>query len=72
MVYSPWPIILLCLGYLLMCLVGPKIMAKRQPFELKPVLVVYNFMMVGLSFYITIEVMNREWKSCDSLAVVTS
>lgn len=56
LVYSPWPTIALCLAYLLMCYLGPKIMAKRAPLDLKPLLVVYNFALVGVSFYIVMEV----------------
>jgi len=56
LVYSPWPTISLCLGYLLMCYMGPRMMASRQPLELKPLLVLYNFAMVGLSVYIFMEV----------------
>ena len=45
---------------MVMCLVGPKVMADRRPFELKPLLVVYNFGMVALSFFIWMEVWRRE------------
>ena len=39
-----------------MCYVGPRLMAKREPFELKPILIVYNFAMVILSAYMCYEV----------------
>lgn len=54
---SPFPSLLLCVGYLVMCFVGPRIMATRKPFELKPILILYNFMMVLLSGYMFYEVM---------------
>lgn len=51
LVYSPWPMLSLCVLYMIICFIGPKLMAKRQPFELKGVLIVYNFGMVLLSVY---------------------
>ena len=41
---------------MIICFIGPKLMAKRQPFELKGVLIVYNFGMVLLSVYMFKEV----------------
>ena len=43
-------------AYVLVCILGPKWMASRKPYELKPVLVIYNAAMVFLSFYIAKEV----------------
>lgn len=54
---SPFPSLLLCVGYLIMCYVGPRMMATRRPFELKPILILYNFVMVLLSAYMFYEVM---------------
>ena len=62
LVYSPWPPLFLCLGYVLMCWVGPKLMASRRPMELKPFLVAYNLAMVALSFYMFMEVMATKLK----------
>lgn len=53
---SPLPTLLLCAGYLVMCYMGPQTMAKRQPFELKPLILLYNFVMVILSAYMCYEV----------------
>ena len=53
---SPFPTLLLCLGYLAMCYVGPRIMARREAFELKRVLIGYNMLMVVLSAYMGYEV----------------
>ena len=41
---------------MIICFIGPKLMAKRQPFEIKGVLIVYNFGMVLLSVYMFKEV----------------
>ena len=56
LVYSPWPTIALCLAYVAMCYLGPKVMANRPAFDLKPLLVAYNFTMVVVSGYICVEV----------------
>ena len=56
LVYNPWVIIAIVVAYIAACILGPRIMASRKPFELKPVLVVYNAAMVILSFYIAKEV----------------
>lgn len=37
-------------------LLGPRIMENRKPFNLKPVLVIYNFSVVALSLYMCYEV----------------
>ncbi|XP_064400005.1 very long chain fatty acid elongase 4-like [Halichondria panicea] len=54
-VYSPWPTVALCSAYLLVCFVGPKIMAGREPFQLKPLIMLYNLCMVAYSLYVTVE-----------------
>lgn len=56
LVYSPWPTVVLCMTYLLMCVIGPKIMARREGYQLKGVIMIYNLCMVGYSFYVTVEV----------------
>ena len=60
LVYSPVPIICVFLCYLVIIWAGPKLMVKRQPVDLKPVLIVYNFAMVCLSAYMFCEVTNGE------------
>lgn len=57
LVYSPVPISCIFLCYLLLIWLGPKMMAGRQPVNLRPVLIVYNFAMVGLSAYMFYEVL---------------
>ena len=56
LVYSPWNIFSICIGYIVLCYIGPKLMANRKPFELRAVLVVYNLFMVLLSMYMFKEV----------------
>ncbi|KAL7737233.1 hypothetical protein ACLKA6_005414 [Drosophila palustris] len=51
---SPWPVIFLILGYLLIVLkYGKKFMDHRQPFEIKKIIIFYNFFQViynGITF----------------------
>ena len=42
--------------YLLMVIFGPRIMEKRQPFQLRNVLIGYNFFSVVFSFWMMWEV----------------
>lgn len=56
LVYSPVPISCVFLCYLIIIWVGSKLMARRQPVNLRPVLIVYNFAMVCLSAYMFYEV----------------
>ncbi|XP_028329148.1 ELOVL fatty acid elongase 8a [Gouania willdenowi] len=67
LVSSPVPIISIFLCYLLIIWVGPKLMAKRQPVYLKPVLIVYNFGMVCLSAYMFYEFTASAWLARYSL-----
>lgn len=52
---SPWPMLGLCAGYLVMCKIGPLLMRKRKAVELDPLMIVYNVAMVGLSLYTFLE-----------------
>ncbi|KAM8714165.1 hypothetical protein ACLKA7_014327 [Drosophila subpalustris] len=51
---SPWPVTFLILGYLLIVLkFGKKFMEHRQPFEIKKIMIFYNFFQViynGITF----------------------
>jgi len=60
---TPWPTVALCIGYFAMCWVGPSLMEKRKPFELRPILIVYNFALVLLSVYMFLEVSEHS-QSC--------
>lgn len=53
---SPWPSVAIVAAYLFVVHQGPKWMAKRQPFSLNNVLIVYNAALVALSIYMFWEV----------------
>nr|XP_014354043.1 PREDICTED: elongation of very long chain fatty acids protein 4-like isoform X2 [Latimeria chalumnae] len=55
LVYSPVPVSVIFTLYLLAVLLGPRIMERREPLSLKHVLLVYNFLLVGLSVYMFYE-----------------
>lgn len=61
LVYSPVPVTLIFLLYLFVIWAGPRLMKHREPFELKVVLIVYNFAMVGLSVYMCHEFLVTSW-----------
>uniref|UniRef100_A0A3B4UK69 Elongation of very long chain fatty acids protein n=1 Tax=Seriola dumerili TaxID=41447 RepID=A0A3B4UK69_SERDU len=67
LVHSPGPISCIFLCYLIVIWAGPKLMAKRQPVNLKPVLIVYNFAMVCLSAYMFYEFTASSWSARYSL-----
>uniref|UniRef100_G3PEQ4 Elongation of very long chain fatty acids protein n=1 Tax=Gasterosteus aculeatus aculeatus TaxID=481459 RepID=G3PEQ4_GASAC len=67
LVYSPVPVALIFLAYLLVVWAGPRLMKHREPFDLKVVLVLYNFAMVGLSAYMFHEFLVTSWLSNYSL-----
>eukprot|EP00731_Ephydatia_muelleri_P006067 Em0003g315a len=53
---SPSPMLALCAAYFVMCAVGPRLMRNRKPFEMTVAMVIYNITMVGLSFYLFVEI----------------
>nr|XP_057923225.1 ELOVL fatty acid elongase 8a [Doryrhamphus excisus] len=67
LVYSPAPISAIFLCYLLLIWAGPKLMANRQPVNLKLVLILYNSAMVCLSAYMFHEFTAASWLSRYSL-----
>ncbi|XP_038048772.1 elongation of very long chain fatty acids protein 4-like isoform X1 [Patiria miniata] len=60
---SPIPISCIVIGYLLVVWLGPKLMANRNALQLKPILVLYNFFLVGLSIYMFYEFRVTSWKA---------
>ncbi|XP_021568037.1 elongation of very long chain fatty acids protein 1 isoform X2 [Carlito syrichta] len=52
--------ILLTYMYFVLSL-GPRIMANRKPFQLRGFMIVYNFSLVALSFYIVYEMVRVAW-----------
>ncbi|XP_077393483.1 ELOVL fatty acid elongase 8a [Festucalex cinctus] len=67
LVYSPVPVICIILCYLFIVWAGPKLMAKKEPINLKLVLIVYNFSMVCLSAYMFYEFTVSSWMANYSL-----
>lgn len=59
---SPFPTLTISTIYLLTVWLGPKWMKTREPFQLRFLLVVYNFGMVLLNFFIFKEVCVPFWK----------
>lgn len=53
---NPLPTLAISTSYLLFLWLGPKYMKNREPFQLRKTLVVYNFSMVFLNFFIFKEV----------------
>lgn len=52
---SPWPTIVACMSYVYFAkFLGPELMANRKPFQLRYVMILYNFLMVLLNTYIFI------------------
>ncbi|XP_006009446.1 very long chain fatty acid elongase 1 [Latimeria chalumnae] len=59
---SPFAMTAIILGYVYFVLsLGPWIMANRKPFDLKKLMVVYNFSMVALSTFIVYEFLMSGW-----------
>ncbi|KAK7889694.1 hypothetical protein WMY93_025254 [Mugilogobius chulae] len=67
LVYSPVPVAVIFLLYLCVIWVGPRLMRHKEPIDLKFVLIVYNFAMVGLSAYMFHEFLVTSWLSNYSL-----
>lgn len=67
LVYSPVPVAIIFLIYLGVVWAGPRLMKNREPVDLKVVLIVYNFAMVGLSAYMCYEFLVTSWLSSYSL-----
>ncbi|XP_036067332.1 ELOVL fatty acid elongase 8b isoform X1 [Oryzias melastigma] len=67
LVYSPVPVALIFLVYLCVIWAGPRLMKSREPVDLRVVLIVYNFAMVGLSAYMFHEFLVTSWLSDYSL-----
>lgn len=56
LVDSPIPTLIFTAIYLYLVWLGPKLMAKRKPFQLKWVLLPYNLSMAALNLYIAVQV----------------
>lgn len=64
---SPLPTISLIILYILFVNYGPKFMKNRAPFEMKPLLFVFNAAIVVLYVYLTREVRVDQWVSVHHL-----
>merc|ERR1712126_664393 len=54
--YSIWPTIIICSAYVYFVkILGPRLMKDREPFELKKILLVYNFSQVLFSLWMFME-----------------
>ncbi|XP_042231586.1 elongation of very long chain fatty acids protein AAEL008004-like isoform X2 [Homarus americanus] len=59
---SPWPTLLVCLGYVLIVkVIGPQYMKNRPPFQLRNILVAYNAFQVVFSIWIFYEIGMSGW-----------
>lgn len=54
--HSPLPLIALLTMYAAMVKVGPKLMRNRKPFELKRVMIFYNFTQIILNLLLAVSV----------------
>ncbi|XP_064482454.1 very long chain fatty acid elongase 4-like [Ornithodoros turicata] len=54
---SPLPVLAIIAVYLAIVFWGPRVMSKRQPFQLRPVLIIYNFSVASLNLYIALEIL---------------
>ena len=52
---SPWPTVGLVLSYLYFVHAGPRLMSSRKPWDLRPLILIYNAAVAGLNLYIGIE-----------------
>lgn len=54
---SPTPTIIITLAYLIIVWIGPKLMRDRKPFDVKYLMIFYNFALVLLNLYISSELL---------------
>lgn len=53
---TPEPMAIVVVLYLLFVFIAPRIMERRAPFDLKPLILIYNFALVFISGYMSLEV----------------
>ena len=71
MMDDPYSSALICLVYVILVMLGPSIMKNRPPYQLKSILLVYNFLMVVASGYIFYEFLMAGWLNDYSFACQT-
>ena len=60
MMSTPWPSLIICIVYIWLVVSAlPRFMEHRKPFEIRNLMIVYNFAMVLLSGYIFMEVKTK-------------
>ncbi|MBN3293599.1 ELOV1 protein, partial [Polypterus senegalus] len=78
MMQGPGLMTAILVGYVMFVLyLGPRLMANRKPFDLKGIMVVYNFAMVAFSAFIVYEFLMSGWTTdytwrCDPIDVSDS
>jgi len=55
---TPEPMMAVVILYLIFVMVAPRLMENRPPMDLKPLIIAYNFILVGISGYMCLEVRN--------------
>lgn len=59
---SPFPTLGICLSYVLIVkVIGPKFMENREPFNLRKLMIAYNFIMVYVSFVLFYKLGKHGW-----------
>ncbi|XP_064153073.1 elongation of very long chain fatty acids protein 7a [Anguilla rostrata] len=62
MMSSPGPQTIIIVSYIYFVMsLGPRLMENRKPYDLKPILIVYNFSVVALSLYMCYEFVMSGW-----------
>ncbi|XP_078481362.1 very long chain fatty acid elongase 4-like [Ciona intestinalis] len=67
LVHSPWPPLAVLVWYIIFSINGRSMMKDRSPFQLKGVLIIYNFSLVILSAYMSYEFFMTSYLSGYSL-----
>ena len=62
MLSSPIPTAIACIAFIIAVkFIGPNIMNTRQPFNVKPVIILYNFVMVGVNLWMFFQFGKLGW-----------
>lgn len=62
LISSPGPLLMIVFSYLYFSVwLGPRIMKNRKPFDLRSILIIYNFIQVLLSIYMVFEGLMAGW-----------
>lgn len=62
LVSSPGPVLMIIVTYIYFCVsAGPRYMKDKKPYDLKNILIIYNFIQVLLSCYLVYEGLMAGW-----------